>query len=155
MLRNLMIVISLMSLQVAAEEALQQKDYSIITDEQQVRLVFEQCSRMTPTFRTSYIQVTDAQVLEVEKLLPAALAKFAKGKPINLDDYYRQYVAFALLRREIIYVNAFHKDEIKKSTANWRSEAIIVCGGQEKYWGALYDDQSKMITEILFNTTAK
>ncbi len=164
MLKLLSLVILTLSSQIIAEEIAE--DYSIITDAREIRLVFEQCTRMTPSFRTGYRKLDMLKVLEVEKMLPQALAAHAKGKTIKLDDYYRQYVAFDLLRRELVYVNAIHKDAIKQWAgddaarkeliADWRNRAISVCGGGEtNYWGALYDGQMGTIAEILFNSPAK
>jgi len=141
-------------------------DVSVIRNNKEVQLVFEQCSRMTPTFRTSYQALDRKTVEKVEALLPQALKKAAKGDPsIKLDDYYRQYVGYGLLRREMVYVNALSKKAIKQWASekpsrsellnDWRNKAISVCGGARNYWGALYDGQTGQITEVLFNTVGR
>ena len=142
-----------------------ENDIAVITDEKEKRLVFEQCSRMTPTFRTSYRELDEKTVAKIEKLLPQALAKVSSEKTIEKKDYYRQYVAFEVLRREMVYVNGIHKEAIKQWAADepsrqqllaqWQDKAINVCGGKQNYWGALYDDQAGQIVEVLFNTQGK
>jgi len=129
-----------------------------------IQLVFQQCTRMAPSFRTSYRKLDSNLVEKVEKLLPAALAKHSKNKSIKLDDYYRQYVSFDLLRRELVYVNALHKDALKKWAKgndkrsnlvdNWQNKAITICGqggNRDNFWGAMYDSQYDVIAEVLFN----
>lgn len=166
MLKKWLITILALSTPVFAENS--EKDYSIISDDREIRLVFEQCTRMTPTLRTSYQKLDTELVEKVEKMLPSALAKQNNGKPIDMNDYYRQYVSFDLLRRRLVYVNALHKDSLKnwagddpsrkEIIADWRNKAITVCGQggkKQNYWGAIYDSQYDVIAEILFNAPAK
>ncbi len=163
MYKNLLLLTLILSLPVSSEP--QQLDYSVITDNDEIKILFNQCSRMTPSFRTGYRKLDPQTLAKVEALLPQKLTEVAKGKAIKLDDYYRQYVAFELLRRKLVYVNAFHKKDIKtwagKDTtrlsrlSNWQTKAINVCGGKSSYWGALYDGQTGEIAEILFNTQTK
>ncbi len=158
-LSPIVLLLSLLPLAAIADE--ESKDYTIIKGEREVKLIFEQCSRMTPTFRTGYRELDEATVKKIEALLPAALQKAAKGKAININDYKRQYGAFELLRREMVYVNGFHKEAVEDWAAekdshrvlldDWQNKVISVCGGQMKYWGALYDAQEDMISELLFN----
>lgn len=167
MFKKILLIVLLLPSYLFAEES--SEDYAILSDALEVKLVFEQCSRMTPTFRTGYRELTNEEVLNVEALLPEAIGKSALingiKEPINLEDYHRQYVGFELLRRELVYINAIHKEKVKKWAGsdqeriklieNWRSKAISVCGGEDSYWGAMYDAQSNVITEVLFNTPAK
>ncbi len=51
-LKRLFVIVIALSNQIVADN--QEKDYSILTDDHEIRLVFEQCTRMTPSFRTSY-----------------------------------------------------------------------------------------------------
>lgn len=163
MLKRLLVAVLVLSTQILADNT--EKDYVILTDDKQIRLIFDQCTRMTPTLRTSYDELDNELVEKVEKMLPAALAKQTKNKSVKLDDYYRQYVSFDLLRRKLVYVNALHKNSLKqwaKGNAereelvkNWQHKAITVCGqGGDKhnYWGALYDSQYNVVAEILFNS---
>ena len=143
----------------------QDKDYAIVKGEREVKLMFEQCSRMTPTMRTGYRKLDEVTVEKLEAMLPAALKKAAKGKAINVNDYKRQYAAFEMLRRELVYINGFHKEAIKEWAAedasrqlildDWQNKSINVCGGEMNYWGVLYDAQNDVIAEILFNNKAK
>ena len=140
----------------------QQQDYVIIKADEEARLIFEQCSRMTPTFRTGYRELNEETVKKIELILPAALQEAAKGQSIDLDSYKRQYVAFEMLRKELVYINAFDKEAIKQWAAqdpanqelldSWQSRAITVCGGGQSYWGAIYDSQNDHISELLFNS---
>ncbi len=157
------LVLSLVSFSILAE--VQEKDYTIITDPREVKLIFEQCSRMTPTFRTGYRELDEATVDKIEQMLPQALTKAANDKPFDMSDYKRQYGAFEILRRELVYVNGFHKEAVKQWAAgnsvreaaldNWESSIINVCGGEMNYWGVLYDAQSDAIVEVLFNNKRK
>jgi len=158
-----MVGVLLLSGLVFAEES--GKDYSIILDEREKKLVFEQCSRMTPTFRSNYRDLSNEVVEKIEQMLPDAVNKAAKGKSVNIDDYYRQYVAFEILRREFVYVNAFNKADVMRRAkgqpaygeqfGNWESKAVNVCGGEMAYWGVIYDNETETIAEVLFNTRAK
>ncbi len=160
---NLWCVVFSFSLQISAET--KETNYSILNEVPQILKMFKQCSRMTPSFRTSYNELDIKLVEKIETLLPAALEKFAPGKAVNLDDYYRQYVSFGMLRREIVYVNAIHKtaalewagtDPTRNTLLeNWRTKTINICGGKDLHWGALYDGSGDAISEILFNAAEK
>ncbi len=162
MLKYILLIITFLCTPIVAENS--EKNYSILTDENEIKLVFQQCTRMTPSFRTSYRKLDTKLVEKVEKMLPEALAKNNNGKAVNLDDYYRQYVSFDLLRRELVYVNALHKKTLaswadgNKDRSdlinNWQTKAITVCGQEGDklhFWGALYDSQYDVIAEVLFN----
>ena len=161
--KKLLMVLCFLSMPISAEE--NAKDYSILHEIPEILKMFKQCSRMTPSFRTSYSKLEPELVEKVEAMLPAALQKFAPNKDINLDDYYRQYISFGMLRRELVYVNAVHKDAAKKWVGNdasrqallnnWKTKTINICGGKDLHWGAIYDGSGDVISEILFNTSAK
>ena len=119
---------------------------------------------MTPSFRTSYSKLDSKLVEKIETMLPAALKKFAPDKVINLEDYFRQYVSFGMLRREVVYINAINKDAALKWAEgnparqqlleNWQTKTINICGGKNLHWGALYDGSGEAISEILFNAAS-
>lgn len=142
-----------------------EKNYSILNEIPEILKMFDQCSRMTPSFRTSYSKLDIELVEKIEAMLPAALSKYAPEKLINLNDYYRQYVSFGMLRREIVYVNAIHKETALKWAGtdltrlellkNWRNKTISICGGKDIHWGALYDGSGGVISEIIFNAALK
>ena len=162
MLKKLIVVCLILSTQVYADD--KNKNYSVLNEVAEVINVFKQCSRMTPSFRTSYNPLDEEKVKMIENMLPAALKKFAPNKKVDLDDYYRQYVSFGMLRREIIYVNAIHKVAAKKWAGkdparielldNWQTKSISICG-EPLHWGAIYDGSHSTISEIQFNRPIK
>ena len=153
----------LVSGQITAQE--NESNYAVLNDIAEVLKIFEQCSRMTPSFRTSYSLLDVELVDKIEKMLPAAMQKYAANKKVNLDDYFRQYVSFGMLRRELVYVNAVHKNAARKWAENnptrqellknWQTQSINICGGKDQHWGAIYDGSGGVISEIIFNTSAK
>jgi len=163
MLKKLILVTMLLSNQIYAGETA--KNYNILRESAEVIKTFKQCSRMTPSFITSYSRLDEKLVEKIETMLPAALKKHAPGKNINLDDYYRQYVSFGMLRREGVYINAIHKKAAQKWAGsdlarqklldNWQTKTINICGGKDLHWGAIYDGYGDVISEILFNTATK
>lgn len=160
MLKKILAILFILSTQVYAE--IQDRNVSILRETAEVISVFKQCTRMTPSFITSYSRLDEKLVERIETMLPAAMKKMASDKTINLDDYYRQYVSFGMLRREGVYINAIHKEAAAKWAAedparqellkNWRNKTINICGGKDLHWGAIYDGSGDVISEILFNT---
>ena len=120
--------------QVSAQDS--DKNYSILHEVPEILKMFKQCSRMTPSFRTSYSKLDSKLVEKIETMLPAALIKFAPDKVINLEDYFRQYVSFGMLRREVVYINAINKDAALKWAEgnpprqqlleNWQTKTINI-----------------------------
>ncbi len=163
MLKKLLMILMIFSNQVFADQ--QEKNYSILTDIAEVIEIFTQCSRMTPSFRTSYSRLDAELVEKIETKLPEAFERLAAGKKIELDDYYRQYVSFGMLRRELVYISAIHKeaanewagDDVKRkeALANWQTKSVNICGGKGLHWGAIYDGSGDIISEIIFNSAAK
>ena len=145
------------------------KDYVIISDPFHVQTALDQCSRMTPSFITGHRKLSENLVDEVDNLMPDMLQnQLNKSEKVDfqLSDYYRQYIAFEVLRRPYIYINGFRKDARKASierqrgskvwkevdVEDWRASAINVCGGGNDYWGAIYDAENQVVTEIIFNS---
>ncbi len=164
MLKKLLFVSLILSTPLFAEQQTD-NNFTILRESAQVISIFKQCSRMAPSFITSYSRLDEKLVERLETKLPEALKKFAPDKTINLDDYYRQYVSFGMLRREGVYINAIHKEAAAKWTEgkperqqllkNWRTQTVNICGGKGLHWGAIYDGSGDVISEILFNNAAK
>ena len=163
MLKKLLLATVILSTQAFAE--VKDPNVSILRETIEIINVFKQCSRMTPSFITSYSRLDEKLVEKIEMMLPAALKTMASDKTINLDDYYRQYVSFGHLRREGVYINAIHKAAARKWAANdparkqllenWQSKSISICGGEGLHWGAIYDGSGDVISEIQFNMPEK
>lgn len=164
MLKKLLFVSLILSTPLFAKQETD-NNFTILRETSQVISVFKQCSRMTPSFITSYSRLDEKLVDKLETMLPGALEKFAPEKTINLNDYYRQYVSFGMLRREGVYINAIHKEsaakwaegepERQELLKNWRTQTVNICGGKGLHWGAIYDGSGDAISEILFNNAIK
>ena len=165
----LLVVYAAMVPFVHANENHSVKDYVIISDPFHVKTALDQCSRMTPTFITGHRELSESLVNEVDELMPDMLQKPLKNSEkadFRFSDYYRQYIAFEVLRRPYIYINGFRKDARKASierqrgskvwkevdVEDWRTSAINVCGGGDDYWGVIYDVENQLVTEIIFNS---
>lgn len=146
-----------------------EENYVILSDPHEVAVVFDQCSRMSPSFRTGYRTLDDATVKKIEILLRDKFAEKSKsmeGKDIQFEQSYRQYVSFEVLRIPYVYINGFdrrayqndmltkpHVEHARKDTVtDWKVTAINICGGGSNYWGALYDVNHGKVTELIFNT---
>lgn len=163
--QKLLIMAGLLLLPISTFADENNKSYSIIQDEREKKLVFEQCSRMTPSFRTSFRELDVETVEKVEALLSDAVSTASNGKVTNIDGYFRQYVGFEILRRKFIYVNAFSKADVTARAKgkraygeqfdDWDSKAVNACGGEMNYWGVIFDNSTGTVAEVLFNSRAK
>ena len=146
-----------------------EKDYVVISDPHEVAVVFDQCSRMSPSFRTGSRTLDDVTVKKIDALLQEKFAEKSKlmsGKEIQFKQSYRQYVSFEVLRIPYVYINGFnqasyqndmltrpHAEHARKDQViDWKVTAINICGGGSNYWGALYDVRNARVTELIFNT---
>ncbi len=145
-----------------------EKNYVILSDPHEFAVIFDQCSRMTPSFRTGFGSLDDATVKKIDALLLEKFiekSKSMKGEKVQFKQYYRQYVSFEVLRIPYVYINGFnqksyqndmltkgHVEHTKKGAIDWKVTAINICGGGRDYWGALYDVTHNKVTELIFNT---
>jgi hypothetical protein len=109
--------------------------------------VLDTCSRRSPAQTvgvTGYWAPSRAQIDQLEsqlaRLQPTITAPASSG---------RQYVGIESNGRQLIYINAFKlEDHAQLDPAR---TAIRVCDGGGAFWGALYDPQSGIFSEITQN----
>ena len=67
------------------------------------------------------------------------------------EKYYRQYVGIVVSNHKLIYVSAI-SDELVP--LNWKQEPVIVCDGEENYWGVIYDTVLGKFSDLYVNGRA-
>lgn len=114
--------------------------------------VLDTCSRPSPGRDdgrvTGYWAPSRQQVDQMEARLPQ-LQEHVQA-PLDFD---RQYVGIEADGRKLIYINAFHLPD--GSSMDPGREAIRACDGGRQFWGALYDPQSGIFSEVQFNGPPK
>lgn len=110
--------------------------------------VLDTCSRDSPARHagrvTGYWAPSRAQVEQLETRLPQLQPQIAE--PSKSD---RQYVGIEVQGRQVIYINAFTlPDHDKIDPAR---EAIRVCDGGERFWGAVFDPETGEFSDIAAN----
>jgi len=126
---------------------------SAVMGQDQGEIVAEQCSRPNPPPYQSVWQPGPAEVQQLEQDLPALDARapadccggLRVGDPKAYD---RQYYGIVVQGRRLIYINAFIPTMANK---DFRSYSIVLCGGGNGAWGALYDPQSRGFSAFAFN----
>jgi hypothetical protein len=110
--------------------------------------VLDTCSRpspgQVPGRVTGYWAPSRAGIEQLESHLPSLAEQIPK-----VLDFNRQYVGIEMDGRRLIYVNAFtlpDHTEIDPSR-----EAIRVCDGGAGFWGAVFDPESGVFSDVQFN----
>lgn len=110
--------------------------------------VLDTCSRHSPARDagrvTGYWAPSRQQVDQMEARLP----QLQPQVPAALESD-RQYVGIEAGGRKLIYINAFHLPD--GSSVDPAREAIRVCGGGSRFWGALFDPQTGHFAEVQTN----
>jgi hypothetical protein len=70
----------------------------------------------------------------------------------NPARYYRQYVAVVVAGRKLIYINAFSGD--LEPGDSWHKRLENICDGGLGTWGALYDPETRVFSELKTNGVA-
>ncbi|HTT98915.1 MAG TPA: hypothetical protein VMF58_12760 [Rhizomicrobium sp.] len=162
----LAIVLLSASVASAAETSLDPKAGTVFSPERAKDLI-GQCSRDVPRNVTGTWQPTSDQITDLELRLLAALKAAwpahaqsnSMSSPTYDHHFVRQYGGLVLNGRKIIYVNAFPSSVVDFDGSNvspavnvdWRSVAIRVCDGGNRFWGAEYDPATKKFDHFAFN----
>ena len=134
--------------------------WAVILPQDSASSLIRQCAREVPSHIEGAWQPTTALVSAFEKALVPVLRRGlrrairASARGLSVRDYYRQYGGLVVDRKQIIYVNAFHRDflqYLEPDTAAWRRSAVNVCNGGERLFGAEYDVLSGRVRNLHFN----
>ena len=121
-----------------------------------------QCSRSFPAGLSGSWTPKEGDVLQAEAAITGAIqsaflripARYRDAEP---GEYNRQYTGFFKGAKRVLYVNGARKaslDEIAKfepSRANWRAVPAMACDGSTDYFGAVFDPESRAVTDFEFN----
>ncbi|WP_345783817.1 hypothetical protein [Stenotrophomonas sp. YIM B06876] len=110
--------------------------------------VLDTCSRDSPGKHaggvSGYWAPSRAQVEQLEMRLSQLQPQIAE--PEKSD---RQYVGIESQGRQLIYINAFTLPD--HPTINPVREAVRICDGGARFWGAVFDPQSGQFSDIAIN----
>ena len=127
-------------------------DY-IVMPFDQAKALLSQCSRPTPSLGGQGWTPSPGDIARFEAALPNALAPavakhpFLKAAP---KGWRRQYVGMIRDRHRVIYGN-FFPTGFDGAFNYWRREAVAVCDGGAAFFGAEFDADRNVITDIEFN----
>lgn len=116
--------------------------------------MLNQCSRSSPALGEGTWQPAEADVVDMEMLLPSALAEAPEAQGFDFSDvlgrWQRQYVGVVRGGKRFIYGNFFplHPDD---EFAALRERPMIVCDGGPAFFGAEYDVDADRISHLSFN----
>ncbi len=110
--------------------------------------VLDTCSRPSPGRDAGRVTGYWAPSRQQVEQLEARLGEL-EGQVRSPQDFNRQYVGIETDGRELIYINAFSLPD--GSDINPAREAIRVCDGGAMFWGALFDPQTGVFSELQFN----
>jgi hypothetical protein len=130
--------------------------------------LLHQCSRPVPAPLTGTWSPDAATLHRLEQVLRLALQDAidrnlpSGASRARASDYYRQYVGLVIGGREVVYVNGFHRETLSfgqtsrrlEHAGEWRTKAVVVCGGGIDFFGAEYDPIGGRIESITFNGAA-
>ena len=124
------------------------------------QMLTEQCGRAPITVSGAWLPSR----LDIEKLedaLGAMLSdKLSRLPPMGLklvpEAYYRQYAGVFVAAeptRRFVYINGIHENYVLMKPKNYvlRSRPVVVCGGGDWYFGALYDADTGEFSKFEFN----
>jgi hypothetical protein len=133
---------------------------AIMTNLGQARSLTTQCVRAPITIEGVW-QPTPADIAQLETVLGEVLSeKLRASPPMGLavvpQGYYRQYAGVFLegfQEKQFIYINGFHEQYLRMAPfgGEWRTTPVVVCGGGQWNFGALYDLDAKQISSFEFN----
>jgi hypothetical protein len=122
------------------------QESGVIFSGKNANALLTQCSRAAPEKVTAQWTPTSAQISILEALLPA-FKRTLKQPDAPLEMFYRQYAGFIAGGRKIIYVNFFPKE----TDPQWRSQAVVVCDGGDRFWGVEFEVVRSRFVKAAFN----
>jgi hypothetical protein len=142
--------------------------HGVLLAEPLVPTLLHQCSRPVPAPLTGTWSPDAATLHRLERVLRQALQDAidrhlppGTARP-RATDYYRQYVGLVVGGRRLVYVNGFHRELLSldptsrrlEHAGEWRTKAVVGCGGGVDLFGAEYDPIGGRIESITFNGAA-
>ncbi len=119
----------------------------VVTRPVVVAQVLDTCSRESPARDgrvTGYWAPSRADVEQLESRLPSLSPQVAD--PTNSN---RQYVGVEIDGQRLVYINAFSLPD--HADIDPSREAVRVCDGGARFWGALFDPTTGEFSEIASN----
>ena len=118
--------------------------------------VLLQCSRPVPEPLRGTWQPSAADIKALEANLPRIQQLASDAFVKDVRKYYRQYVGVIIGNRKLIYINAFAIPPIDGNERErpWREQPIFTCDGGRLYWGAVYDPETNLFSDLAFNGEA-
>jgi hypothetical protein len=126
----------------------------VVLPKEHARTILGQCSRSAPSYEGEWtptkeqIDKLEANLDKLNKLVSNECCGNGKieGKA---SDYTRQYVGIISNGKKLIYINALGAD-LKVSI----NSPAIVCDGGKSFWGAVYDPETGVFSQLAFNGVA-
>jgi hypothetical protein len=128
--------------------------------------MYKWCTREAPD-RGGYWAPDSETIGPLEVALPPALQQALEQKIKDPSrrpapaDYYRQYIGIRIGRRQVVYINGFHRSHVERVASlrpeladQWRTLVVNVCDGGSSFFGAEYDPATRQVTNIRFNGSA-
>ena len=125
--------------------------------------MYRWCSRDAPG-RSGYWVPDDETIRALEVALAPALGRELEQRSqersrwSTASEYYRQYIGIRIGRRQVVYVNGFHRSYIEllatthpELADSWRTRVVNVCDGGSTFFGAEYDPATRQVSNIRFN----
>lgn len=122
----------------------------------------KQCSRAVPKNMRKFWVVSDNDIQKLHKYLNnvtelrAELCCQTNGIIENLDNYAFQYIGVTIKRKKYIYINAFHKMELKneKIKSFWKEKPVNACDGGNHFWGVIFNLETLKFEQLAINGRA-
>ena len=93
------------------------------------------------------------EALRRSSRLKATECCFLRGRMVDPDGYYRQYVGVIYEGKRYVYVNAIAMSSAPDDS--WRTSAhYLFCDGGTSFWGVLYDPATRRLSHLAFNGSA-
>ena len=125
--------------------------------------LLEQCSRSTPQNVTDFwnpsleevstLHINFKRIRDIE----STGCCYEGGKITSLKGFGFQYLGVVIDSKKFIYINAFRisrKGQLEYLYENWDSEPLVVCDGGMSFWGALFEINSLIFSDLSFNGIA-
>ena len=120
------------------------------------RAVFKQCSRPAPVPSQILPAPSKVELRQLEQAVERHISfehAARRPTPPSTAPYARQYVAYELDGRRMIYGNyypASHGAVAERSAGN----AVVVCDGGAQFWGISFDPKTRKVESLSFNGSA-
>ena len=123
--------------------------------------LFAQCSRPSPD-ASGGIWVPEAEIIEVlESRFPDFYQQATSIRHLSLEFYYRQYAGFIDHGRKLVYASFFPwftpskemqaEDPVRWDPERWKKEPVIICDGGGRFFGVVFDPESKTFEDFEMN----